>query len=277
MKIFIFVIIIGLNIPCSAQLSEGIDSFEYAEITTEEYCAIFTDSFFLKIRRSVFLENSNHNYDEVLLIALAWNTFGVNSEMLKRKEIDLCDRFFDPAKREIYGAFLEYIDDFWGHDILFFDNGVLCLKQKNKNSIFPFFKLTSSKEDLPYFEPELIESLAKHGGIQKDSLAKICDNLKYVNELFTNFNPPEVYSFEMMEEQKGIAYSQENFNIEYKGKNKDIAYLSETPTFSESQKELMRNLKVGEHLVLTITVNYPNEANYDYLKTVGPLVWKIVE
>ena len=42
MKLLILVIITILSIPCFGQFSEGIDSFEYAEITTEEYCVILT-------------------------------------------------------------------------------------------------------------------------------------------------------------------------------------------------------------------------------------------
>lgn len=259
MKLYSLIIALFLYISSYSQVSKGIDSLEYDTITPAEFCNIFNDSILLRLTFPFFKDSESLTYQKLLQIALAWNTPIVNYELLKLKEVDLCEMKSSPNKRELWGNFMNSIDDFWSNDILFFNNGMLCLNQEDKNSIFPYYRIRSNKPNASYFNPMLISTLRKNNGIQIDSLIELCKKDITINDFFIDLNPPEISYFIIMDSDKKIKYTSNDNKI------------------SDGQKKFINQLKAKQFIEILIIINYPNQENFLISEKIGPLVYQIIE
>lgn len=109
--------------PVFAQKKESV---EIAKITAAEFLEIYSDTSLDRLTSSLYLEAANHTEEELMAIALAWNSSGAFP----------CYRY---AYTESWTRFRHYVDDFWEHDILYFDKGALCLRREGEVAIQPYY------------------------------------------------------------------------------------------------------------------------------------------
>lgn len=139
--LFALLVIIYFPLNIQGQPRENVDSIEFGRITPNEFCALFSDSVLLKLTRYVYLGNSNYTYDELLLIALAWNSLEVNIKKYSKRESLEIFPCIVHKEDDLWIKLVLLVDDFWSHEILYFDNGFLCLRRKDQLPIFPFYSL----------------------------------------------------------------------------------------------------------------------------------------
>ena len=141
MKIEIFILI--LFILLSKNLKSQVDSVEYGTITPDRFCTIFNDSIITKLTSYAYFENADYSYDDLVLIALAWNSIQMNiDDPYIGENLAKIPCLTSSDEKNPWYRFFDYVDDFWSYRTIYFNKGMLHLIQENKeNSLFPYYKI----------------------------------------------------------------------------------------------------------------------------------------